>query len=374
MYRTVLRFFEYCGEVSFHNSCSFNTAQRFGSSFNNFKNIVHVPSQSSLARERFFDVVVVGGGIVGMSTALRLKKRFPNFNVAVCEKELYLAAHQSGNNGGVIHAGICYKPGSLRSKLCIEGMQRLYKYCEAYNIPHKRNGKLIVATNPQEEIWLNNLYDNAIKNNVLDIKMLNSNEIKQIEPHCKGLKALYSPNTGIVNYGAVTRHLGQMFRDLGGNILLGFNVIRSRFVVTCGGLRADELAEMTGESRAPQIIPIRGEYFFLTDAKKHLVNGSIYQVPNPVLPFHGIHLTSQLDGKVWVGPRSMLASQKEGYNWSDYNIKDLWDMFTYPGLQLFVYKYFGACFHEFMKSANINVTLNKLQRYFPSLKLRDLVP
>ncbi|XP_039285650.1 L-2-hydroxyglutarate dehydrogenase, mitochondrial [Nilaparvata lugens] len=351
-----------------------------------------------------YDVIVVGGGIVGTGTALKLKRKSPQLNIAIVEKENDVSVHQSDRNSGVIHAGMYYKPGSLRAELCVKGMLELYEYCEANRIPHKRNGKLIVATSPQEVEWLEALIDRGFKNNVPGLQMLNASQIKQIEPHCEGLKAIYSPYTGIINFIDVCRDFACKFKELGGDIHLNFKVVdlqlapegdgstkrdcnkypisvvgqnkvlRAGFVLTCAGLYADQLAKLTDKCEDTQIIPFRGTYYILSEKKQHLVKGNIYPVPNPLLPFLGVHFTPKLDGSVWCGPTAAIALCKEGYKATDIDGKELCDMLKFKGFRSFIFKNFTSNVIEVLKSTSKRAQLIELRKYIPAVNASDLLP
>ncbi|XP_068085335.1 L-2-hydroxyglutarate dehydrogenase, mitochondrial [Anabrus simplex] len=297
---------------------------------------------SSSSSNLNYDAVIIGGGIVGMATARELQKRHPQWKMAVVEKEDHLACHQSRHNSGVIHAGIYYKPGSLKAKLCVEGMGLAYKYLEKKNIPYKKCGQLIVATNKIENDRLDELIERGEKNNVPDLKVVDGAGIKKIEPYCQGVRALWSPHTGIVDWGNVTEYFGKDFTEGGGKIFFNYEVVdfkrnttgseaemkqypvcvvgkketvNANCAVVCGGLHSDHLARLSGGSSEPRIVPVRGEYVLLNPAKNHLVKGNIYPVPDPRhFPFLGVHFTPRIDGSVWLGPNAVLAFKREGYN------------------------------------------------------------
>lgn len=264
--------------------------------------------------------------------------------MAIVEKEPKLAAHQSGHNSGVIHAGIYYKPGSLKAKLCVEGLRLTYAYLDKKKIPYKKCGKLIVATDNDEVKRLMDLYERGKKNNVPNLTLLHSeDEIQKIEPFCQGLKALWSPDTGIVDWGQVTQHYAMDFKTDGGDIFCNYKVkkftetkgekidaypitihgdrnnqiLLTKNVLACGGLQSDLLAEKTGCPREPRIIPFRGEYLLLAKEKQHMIKGNIYPVPDPRFPFLGVHFTPRMDGSVWLGPNAVLAFKREGYKYAD---------------------------------------------------------
>lgn len=348
--------------------------------------------------KRDYDLVVVGGGIVGAASAREILLRHPTLKIAVLEKEPKLAMHQSGHNSGVIHAGIYYKPGTLKARLCVEGMHLAYKYLDEHQIPYKKVGKLIVATDEKQVVLLKDLEQRGIKNNVPDLRMIDGDQIKEIEPYCHGLKALHSPHTGIVDWGLVTQHYGEDFKRAGGNIYLDFKVtkftetqdggsadypvtihgdkphqtVRTRNVLTCGGLQSDLLAELTGCVRDPRIVPFRGEYLLLAKEKQHMVRGNIYPVPDPRFPFLGVHFTPRMDGKVWLGPNAVLAMKREGYTWGDINLFELFDALRYPGFLKMASKYIGFGLSEMSKSAFINLQVKELQKFIPEITEYDI--
>ncbi|XP_017776374.1 PREDICTED: L-2-hydroxyglutarate dehydrogenase, mitochondrial [Nicrophorus vespilloides] len=344
--------------------------------------------------EKQYDIVVVGGGIVGVASAREILLRYPNLKMAILEKEPKLAMHQSGHNSGVVHAGIYYKPGSLKAKLCVEGLKLSYKYFDEKNIPHKKVGKLIVATNSLELDRLMDLHERGMKNEVPDLKLVDSKGIKEIEPHCRGIKALWSPQTGIVDWALVTEYYGKDFKASGGDIHLNFEVtnfeessnrdypvtirskdgtsVSAKNVLTCGGLQSDKIAEMSGCSSSPKIVPFRGEYLLLNPEKAHMIKGNIYPVPDPRFPFLGVHFTPRMDGSVWLGPNAVLAFKREGYNWSDINVVELFDALKFRGFQKMALKYVGAGIKEIAQSACSQLQVRELQKYVPEIQASDV--
>ncbi|XP_017481777.1 PREDICTED: L-2-hydroxyglutarate dehydrogenase, mitochondrial isoform X1 [Rhagoletis zephyria] len=345
-----------------------------------------------------YDLVVVGGGIVGVASAREILLRHPHLRVGLLEKEHKLAVHQSGHNSGVIHAGIYYKPGSLKAKLCVQGMHLAYDFLNEKKIPYKKVGKLIVATSEDEVGRLMDLYERGQKNLCPDLKLIDENEIKEIEPYCEGVKAIHSPHTGIVDWGLVTEYYAQDFKQAGGDVHLNFKVskfletsdkdadkypvtirgardrqqVRTRYVLTCGGLQSDKLAELTGCPRDPRIIPFRGEYLLLSKEKQHMVRGNIYPVPDPNLPFLGVHFTPRMDGSVWLGPNAVLAFKREGYNWNDINLLELFDAVRHPGFLKMATRHlkFGLC--EMSKSIFIRLQTKELQKFIPEINEFDI--
>ncbi|XP_055838171.1 L-2-hydroxyglutarate dehydrogenase, mitochondrial [Episyrphus balteatus] len=362
----------------------------------NLGTFTRLQSMNSAKIDNQYDLVVVGGGIVGVASAREILLRNPHLKIAVLEKERKLAFHQSGHNSGVIHAGIYYKPGSLKAKLCVEGLKLSYKYLDERNIPYKKVGKLIVATDQEEVGRLHDLHERGIKNEVPDLQMIDGSKIPEIEPYCKGVKALWSPQTGIVDWALVTEYYATDFKQAGGKVFLNFKVnkfnetptnaeypvtiqgtmahqrIQTRYVLTCGGLQSDILAGLTGCSKDPKIVPFRGEYLLLTPEKCHMVKGNIYPVPNPKLPFLGVHFTPRMDGSVWLGPNAVLAFKREGYKWGDINPFELADALRYPGFIKMAMKNitFGLC--EISKSAFIPLQVKDLQKYIPNINEYDI--
>ncbi|XP_037043466.1 L-2-hydroxyglutarate dehydrogenase, mitochondrial-like [Bradysia coprophila] len=348
-----------------------------------------------------YDLVVVGGGIVGVATARELKERHLKWKIAIVEKETKLAVHQSGHNSGVIHAGIYYKPGSLKAKLCVEGMKLMYEYLDTKNIPYKRCGKLIVATDETEVEQLNELHSRGLENKVPDLVLVGREEIGKIAPGCRAVKAIWSPHTGIVDYKLVTESYAEDFTKAGGEIHLKFELnrisekeagasdypikliaknaeisdkeIHAKYVLTCGGLYSDKLAEMTGCPAAPRIIPFRGEYLLLSPEKSSTIQTNIYPVPNSKFTFLGVHFTPRMDGSVWVGPNSVLALRREGYSWSEISFKELFEYVRYPGFLRFASKYWLFGLKEMFRSSRISFQLDHIQRFYPDINVNDLI-
>ncbi len=339
-----------------------------------------------------YDIAVVGGGIVGLATVRELSGRFGRLRIAGVEKEDAFNRHQTGRNSGVIHSGIYYKPGSFKAKLCVEGRKLAWEYCERNGIEYKSVGKLIVATEESELGRLNDLWERGLANGVEGLELLDETAIREREPHCRGIKAIFSPVTGIVDWGRVARSYARDAERNGAEFFLGhevtairrergYNVLRTpkgeiaaKAVITCGGLYSDRLARMTGGARDPKIVPFRGDYLVLRDEKRHLVRGNIYPVPDPEFPFLGVHFTPRMDGSIWLGPNAVLAFAREGYSFSTVNAPELWDALTYPGFAKLARKYWqtgaGEMYRDLVRSAYVRA----LQRYIPELMPEDCLP
>ena len=336
-----------------------------------------------------YDIAIVGGGIVGLAAARELLRRHPHLKLAVLEKEAAVSQHQTGHNSGVIHSGIYYAPGSLKARLCTEGRRALWQYCDAKGIEYKQVGKLIVATEESELPRLQNLWERGQANGIENLQMLDANGIAEREPHVRGIKAIFSPVTGIVDYGVVARGFADDIREMGGEILTGRQVtaiertagvtrvssdggdVEARYVITCGGLQSDRLAKMTGGQSDPKIVPFRGDYLILKPDKRYLVKGNIYPVPDPSFPFLGVHFTPRMNGDVWLGPNAVLAFAREGYSFSTINAGDLFESLTYSGFIKLAGKYMSIGLGEMYRDVVRSAYVKGLQRYIPELQVED---
>ncbi len=339
-----------------------------------------------------YDFLIIGGGIIGLSTAMQLKEKFPNKKILVIEKEKKLASHQTGHNSGVIHAGVYYQPGSLKAKFCKLGVEQTVNFCTKHQLPFEQCGKLIVATNPQEVERMKNLYERCKKNG-LKPKMLNKKELNTIEPNISGLGAIQVHETGIVDYIAMAVTMAKEFNSMGGKIELNSEVvsinesrdnlttklkngkkIHASYLISCGGLQSDRLARMMGIKIDFQIVPFRGDYFKLKNSFNNIVKHLIYPVPDPAYPFLGIHLTKMIDGSVTVGPNAVLNLSREGYYKSVFNFKDILEMIFFSGFWKLILKNWKPGLSEIYSSLNKKKYLKLCQKYCPSLKLSDLKP
>lgn len=338
-----------------------------------------------------FDVAVIGGGIVGLSTAMQLTERYPGISVAVLEKEPELASHQTGRNSGVIHAGVYYAPGSLKARFCREGVTATINFCDERGIPYEQCGKLLVATDKEELPRMEALFERAKQNGIV-IEKLDQMEVARREPRIRSLGGLWSPTTGIVDYGRIARAMADVVQERGGAILTNTEVlhideapasvvleterdrVRAKQVISAAGLQADRLARMAGVETDFRIVPFRGEYYRLGDDKNDIVQTLIYPIPDPELPFLGVHLTRMIGGYVTVGPNAVLAFAREGYTFGDVNVNDLLEMVRFPGFRKVIKANLKSGVQE-MAGAVIKARYLALcQRYCPELELDDLQP
>lgn len=339
------------------------------------------------------DVIIIGGGIVGLATALQIKQQRPDLTVTVLEKEGQVAAHQTGHNSGVIHSGLYYKPGSLKATNCIRGYDMLLRFCQEEGVPYELCGKLVVATKPEEVPQLETLYGRGILNGLDQIKKVSVAEMREIEPHVHGVAGIRVPYTGIIDYTAVCEKYAEKFRALGGDIRLGERVeqitpgnsltvvvtsratYETKLVVNCAGLYSDKVAQMT--QRAPidlQIVPFRGEYYMLKPHRQHLVKHLIYPVPDPNFPFLGVHFTRMMGGGVEAGPNAVLAFRREGYRKTDVNLNELFETLAWPGFQKVAAKYWQTGLGEMYRSFSKSAFTKALQQLIPEIQEDDLVP
>jgi len=339
-----------------------------------------------------FDIAIVGGGIVGAATAYKLQLAFPNKSIAVLEKESRLANHQTGNNSGVIHSGIYYKPGSFKAKNCIEGRKELVNFVREFGIQHDICGKIIVATTADELPNLENIYNRGIENGVEDVVKINSEQISEIEPHCKGIAGIRVGCTGIVDFRGTTEKLAELVsaKQENSRILLNHEVlaiekhssqsmlltnqgtILASYVIFCGGLQADRLAKKDQVNLDMAILGFRGDYYELSEQGKGKVKNLIYPVPNPKFPFLGVHFTRMVDGSVECGPNAVFVFKREGYKKTDFDLKDTVDALSYPGTWKFFGKHWKYGIEEYRRAFSKKLFLSQLQRLIPDLKMDDL--
>jgi L-2-hydroxyglutarate oxidase len=336
------------------------------------------------------DFAVVGGGIVGLSTALQLQQRHPDKSVVLLEKEAKVAAHQTGRNSGVIHAGIYYAPGSLKAKFCKEGVTATIAFCKEHDIPYEQCGKLIVATDDLEHERLLDLFERA-RLNALDVELVDGAELKHLEPNITGVAAIRLKTTGIVSYSQISEKMAEVFKAKGGELRLGTTVgdlveeqdrvligtgadapLACRYLVVCGGLQADRLANMLNLDIDFRIVPYRGEYYQLPESMNGVVRHLIYPVPDPALPFLGVHLTRMIDGSVTVGPSALQGWKREGYGRLNVDLRDSWDLLSYIGFWRLTWKYLATGLAEVRNALWKPGYLKLVQKYCPTVELQDL--
>jgi (S)-2-hydroxyglutarate dehydrogenase len=340
------------------------------------------------------DYAIVGGGIVGLATAMTLLRSRPGARVAVLEKEDDVARHQTGRNSGVIHSGIYYKPGSLKARMAREGNLSMARFCQEHDIAFEICGKLIVATTGSELPLLDNLYDRG-RQNGLDVEKISPSRAREIEPHVNGRAALRVPGTGIVSYRAVARKYAELIQGAGGELRYSTRVerireigreqivetnrgeIRARFVVNCGGLHSDRIAKLGGCDPGAQIVPFRGEYYELVPEKRGLVKNLVYPVPNPAFPFLGVHFTRMIDGSVHAGPNAVLALHREAYSKLSFpsgSLRDLRETIFFSGFQKLAAKHWSEGWREIVRSFSKRAFVRSLQQLIPDITERDLLP
>ncbi|MDW7980631.1 MAG: L-2-hydroxyglutarate oxidase [Verrucomicrobiales bacterium] len=339
-----------------------------------------------------FDVIVVGGGIVGLSTAWQLLGRKPTLRLLLVEKERALAQHQTGHNSGVLHAGLYYKPGSAKARLAVQGLQQMVAFCRDHGIPFEQCGKIVVARDEAELPRLEALFERGLANGLLGLQKLSRERIKELEPYAAGVAAVHVPQEGIVDYSAVALKLGELIQQAGGEIRCSTCVERlvtrdnmwvvetttgefhARFVITCAGLHADRLVRAAGGRPTARIVPFRGEYYKIRKDRQHLVRNLIYPVPDPKFPFLGVHFTRLIGGGVEAGPNAVLAFAREGYSWRDLNLRDLGESVLFPGLWRFACAHPRMCVAELWTSFSKAAFCKRLQRLVPAIQPEDLEP
>jgi len=339
------------------------------------------------------EVIVIGGGIVGLSTAMALAQGEPQLRPLVLEKEPDLAAHQTGHNSGVIHTGVYYRPGSLKARYAVEGGRRLVEFCRLHDLPHALCGKVVVATCQAELPHLAELERRGRANGVMGgVEAVGPERLREIEPHAAGIRALHLPGAGIVDYVAVARRYAALVCERGGEVRTSAAVrsirrvagewvleteagsVRGRHLVNCGGLHADRLAMAAGARPGVRIVPFRGEYYKLAPSREHLVTGLIYPVPDPAFPFLGVHLTRHVGGGVEAGPNAVLAFKREGYRKADFGPSDTWSTLSFPGFWRWIGRHWRAGAGELYRSLNKGAFLRALRRLVPELAAEDLEP
>ena len=335
-------------------------------------------------------VAIIGGGIVGLATAHQLAHRFPSNQLLLLEKESGPGRHQTGNNSGVLHCGLYYKPGSKKARLAVQGIRRMVDFCAQQNIPYELCGKIVVATEEEELPRLHALLERGSANGLQGLQLLGPEQIREFEPHAAGLAGIRVPQEGIVDYKAVSEAMVKEIRARGGEIRFSSEVTKLRersgwiihtktgdyeadFLINCTGLHCDRLSRMAGSNDPTKIVPFRGEYYKLKPESQHLVRNLIYPVPDPKFPFLGVHFTRLIHGGVEAGPNAVLAFAREGYRNTDISLRDLIETLTYRGFWRFLLRYPAMCWEEFRRSYSKNLFCRSLQRLVPDLKIGDLI-
>jgi L-2-hydroxyglutarate oxidase len=338
------------------------------------------------------DFAIIGAGIVGLATGLELIQRFPHVSLAIIEKEPAVAGHQTSHNSGVIHSGIYYKPGSLKARLCVEGVEALLRFCQENDVPYEICGKVIVATRERELPQLEELYRRGEGNGLSGLRLLDARQIREIEPHASGIRGIQVPGTGIVDYKKVAEKYAEIIQRLGGTIHLSHEVtalknsagctvietthgsMEAKFVLNCAGLQSDRVSKMANAKLDLMIVPFRGEYYEMAPEKHNYVKGLLYPVPDPQFPFLGVHFTKRIGGGVEAGPNAVLALKREGYSKTSFEVADILECFTFPGFWYMAAKHWRMSVGEYHRSFSKPAFVRALQRLIPELNAADLVP
>jgi L-2-hydroxyglutarate oxidase len=337
-----------------------------------------------------FDMVVIGGGIIGLSSAMALLQQFPDLRLLLIEKEGSLAQHQTGHNSGVIHSGIYYKPGSIKAQTCVTGRDAMVQFCVEHSIPYEICGKVIAATVPAEFPRLEELHRRGVANGIPGIRLLSGEQLREIEPHCAGIKGLFVPTTGITDYKAVSLKYAEIIVSRGGTVRTGCKalgirrdgpvtavettagVFQTRWLVNCAGLHSDRVSRLAGREADIRIVPFRGEYYDIVPARQYLVKSLIYPVPDPQFPFLGVHFTRGIHGGVHAGPNAVLALKREGYKRTDFSLRDAFAEVGYSGFWRMAAKHWQTGFGELYRSFNKRAFVKALQRLLPEIQADDL--
>jgi len=337
-----------------------------------------------------YDIAIIGAGILGLAIGMRLTEKFPSKKIIVIEKESGVAYHQTGHNSGVIHAGIYYSPGSQKANFCSEGSRLLRKFADDNGIKYEMCGKVIVASNEDQVPILNDFYKRGTDNGALGLEIIDKNRLNELEPHVTGVKAIWSPNTGIIDFKEVTNKYCLMMKENGGDIVFDSKVekidksdgkhyiqtssgeIVCKTLINCAGLYSDKIALMDGEDIGVKIVPFRGEYWSLKPESQYLVNGLIYPLPDPRMVFLGVHFTKRINGTVEAGPNAVLGFSREAYNKLDFSIKDTMDVFTFQGFWKMALKYWKIGLYEQYRSLNKKSFVRSLQNLVPEVTEDDL--
>jgi (S)-2-hydroxyglutarate dehydrogenase len=341
-----------------------------------------------------YDLIVVGGGIVGLATALKINQKYNHLKILVLEKEKKVAEHQTGHNSGVIHSGIYYRPGSYKARLCVSGREELVAFAREHGIEHDLCGKIIVATHESELAHMEKVYNNGKANGLTDIELIGPERMKEIEPYVDGVKGIWVPYTGIINFARVCEKYEELINTqfAGSKVLTGHKVtgfthrsnevevhtdrgnFSAKYIITAAGLQSDRVAKMEGTKPNSAILGFRGDYYELSDKGKKKVKNLIYPVPDPQFPFLGVHFTRMIEGDTECGPNAVFTFKREGYSKTDFSLKDTFDALTYRGTIKFFAKHWRFGLDEYRRAFSKKLFLKSLQRLIPSLEMDDLKP
>jgi L-2-hydroxyglutarate oxidase len=344
--------------------------------------------------QEIYDITIVGGGIVGAATAYKIQLKYPSLKVLLIEKEAKLADHQTGNNSGVIHSGLYYKPGSAKAKTCVDGRKQLVAFAQKYNIKHDVCGKVVVAVDESELDYMDKIFENGLANNTEGIEKIDAKKLKEIEPHVKGIAGIWVPCTGIIDFRAATEKMAELVTEIQpkSKIVLGEEVLSynkndattkvntsknsyiTKNMIFCGGLQADRLAKKDGVDLKEKVVGFRGDYYELTEQAKHKVKNLIYPIPNPKFPFLGVHFTRMVTGDIECGPNAVMTFKREGYGKTDFSLRDTWDALTYCGTWRLLFKNPMFALDEYRRAFSKKLFLKTLQRMIPSLTMDDIKP
>jgi L-2-hydroxyglutarate oxidase len=341
-----------------------------------------------------FDIAIIGGGIVGAATFYKLQTRYPDLSIVLIEKEGKLASHQTGNNSGVIHSGLYYKPGSLKAKNCVAGRHELVAFAKEHHIAHDVCGKVVVATDESELQNMNKIFQNGLQNKIEGIELIDAKRVQEIEPFVKSIGGIWVPCTGIIDFKGATEKMAEIAlsmqpkselklnheviaierSELNTTIVTNKGKVEARYLIFCGGLQADRLARKDGVKLKEQVVGFRGDYYELTPEAKHKVKNLIYPVPNPDFPFLGVHFTRMTDGEIECGPNAVFTFKREGYGKTDFSLRDTYDALTYKGTWKLFFKNMKFGIDEYRRAFSKRLFLKTLQRIIPSLTMEDIHP
>ncbi|PCI98863.1 MAG: L-2-hydroxyglutarate oxidase [Flavobacteriales bacterium] len=347
-----------------------------------------------MQNKKIYDITIVGGGIVGAATAYKIQLKHPNLKILLIEKENYLANHQTGNNSGVIHSGLYYKPGSYKAKTCVDGRHQLVKFAQEHKIKHDVCGKVVAAVEESELPFMNKIFENGLANGTEGIEKITGDQLRDIEPHVKSIGGIWVPCTGIIDYRGTTEKLAELVsaKQSESKIVLGEEVLSfengqettevitsknkywTKYMIFCGGLQADRLAKKDKVALKEKVVGFRGDYYELTAQAKHKVKNLIYPVPNPAFPFLGVHFTRMVNGDIECGPNAVFTFKREGYKKTDFNLKDTADALSYKGTWKLLFNNFGFAVDEYRRAFSKKLFLKTLQRMIPDLEMDDIKP